>query len=114
MPGNDVNQTQEDELLRAKLNTETARIEWRELERFYARGVVVRVAGHLDLVEAAFCMARDDSDQVKVWLTSGELRKATAADARDWQERSPVLRAVVTAPWVLVQERQDNAGGPAH
>lgn len=41
------------ELLRAKLNLETGRMDWRALARHFARGVVVKVAAGLDLVEVA-------------------------------------------------------------
>ncbi|HSH30515.1 MAG TPA: DUF2288 family protein [Thiohalobacter sp.] len=37
-------------------------------------------------------------------LTRGHELKTMAATARDWRERDPVLWAVVTAPWVLVQK----------
>jgi hypothetical protein len=94
-----------DELLRAKLVGETAKISWPELQRYYARGAVIRVAGELDLVEVAFQITRDDQRAVGLWAQSGLLRRASDDDARDWHERDPVLWAVVVVPWVLVQER---------
>lgn len=59
------------EELRAKLNAETGKITWRELERHFARGVVIRVAEDLDLVEVAYRMAKDDRPAVERWLTEG-------------------------------------------
>ncbi|PWG62565.1 DUF2288 domain-containing protein [Sediminicurvatus halobius] len=90
--------------LETRLNTETGRISWAELERHFARGSVVRVAPNLDLVAVAAAFVRDDRPKVEVWLTSGEVRKATGEDAADWNRRDPALWAVVAAPWVLVQE----------
>ncbi|MEW5771153.1 MAG: DUF2288 domain-containing protein [Pseudomonadota bacterium] len=98
-----------DELLRAKLNTETGRLAWKELERHFARGVVIRVAGDLDLVEAAFRVSRDDKAAVQAWMDAGQLRRAEIEDAKDWHERQAVFWAVVVAPWVLIQEIE--AGG---
>ncbi len=100
---------EDDDLLRAKLNSETAKISWKELERHFARGVVIRVAGELDLIEVAFHMARDDRTAVERWLTEGSVARASEADARGWAERTPSFWAVVAAPWVLVQEIRGEA-----
>ena len=94
---------------RTDLNLETARIVWSELERHFARGVVIHVAGTLDLVEVALAFANDDKAAVQTWLTAGEVRHLETETAQDWRRRDPDLWAVVTAPWVLVQEREDVA-----
>lgn len=88
-------------------NAQTGRIGWDELQRHFARGVVVRVAAGLDLVEVAARIAADDVAQVERWLASGELRRAATEDARDWHARRAEFWAVVSAPWVLVQEIRD-------
>lgn len=93
-----------DDELHAKLNAETGKIHWHELERHFARGVVIRVTEGLDLVEVAVRMARDDRPAVERWLSEGKMGRASAEDARDWQQRDPQFWAVVVAPWVLVQE----------
>ncbi len=98
-----------DDELRAKLNSETGKLEWKELERHFARGVVIRVAPELDLVDVALHMARDDKAAVEGWLTQEKIARASAADAQGWVERDPVFWAVVAAPWVLVQEIRGQA-----
>lgn len=90
----------------ARLNTETARINWRELERHYARGVLMTVAAEMDLVMTAAHMARDDKVIIEACMEKGHLYPTTDENARDWHERDPDLWAVVVAPWVLVQERE--------
>ncbi len=95
----------EHELLHAKLNAETARLHWPELQPHYARGAVIKVAADLDLVAVAVCMARDDKAAVEGWLAGGGIARASDTDAKDWEKRNPTLWAVVVAPWVLVQER---------
>jgi hypothetical protein len=92
--------------LRQQLNTETARIGWGELQRHFARGVLVKVAPDLDLVEVAARMAADDRDSVAAWLAAGSVAQATTDDAIAWQAREASFWAVVTAPWVVVQEIQ--------
>lgn len=92
------------EVLRAQLNNETGKLSWKELERHFARGVVIRVERGLDLVEVAARIARDDKASVERWMKEGRIARASTEDAADWNERQPIFWAVVTAPWVLVQE----------
>ena len=84
---------------------ETARISWSELERHYARGVVIHVGSELDLVEVATGFVNDEKTQVEIWITRGEIEPLVVETAKDWSCRDADLWAVVAAPWVLVQER---------
>lgn len=90
--------------VRDLLNAQTGRLGWPELQRHFARGVLLCVARPLDLVEVAATLVRDDAAQMRDWLDAGAVRKATLADAGRWAAAQPGLWAVVTAPWVLVQE----------
>ena len=94
------------DILRAKLNLETAQLAWPELERHFARGVVIKVAPGMDLVDAALQVAENNAAAVQAWLADGRLAKAELSDAEDWHARQPMFWAVVVAPWVLVQETQ--------
>ena len=91
------------EQLSARLNTETARIEWKELERLFARGILLTVSPELDLVEVGAHMIHDDRHIIDAWLESGELGKTSDDDALRWSGGGHELWAVVIAPWVLVQ-----------
>jgi len=99
--------TEETEEIESKLNLETAVISWADLVKHFARGVVIRVGGNVDLIDAAACLARDDTKVLQAWLDSGDVSRASDDDARDWTQREPDFWCVVTAPWVLVQERAD-------
>jgi len=92
------------DLLRAKLNLETARLGWPELERHFARGDVIKVAVGVDLIDAALHLAENNTASVEAWLADGRIARAGIADAEDWHARQPLFWAVVVAPWVLVQE----------
>jgi len=94
----------EREILRAKLNLETAQLGWKELERHFARGDVVKVAPGVDLIDAALHIAENDAATVEAWLADGRIARAAMPDAEDWHARQPMFWAVVVAPWVLVQE----------
>ena len=88
-----------------KLLGETAKIGWSELERFFARGMLLRVARDLDLVSVATAIAADDSQQVAQWLSAGLVERLQAETAADFAARDPELWAVVVSPWVCVQAR---------
>ena len=93
-----------DEDLRRKLNLETGRLGWPELQRHFARGVVITLAAEMDLVEVAARFTQDDNSRVEQWLDQGNIWRATDADALRWSSSDPVFWAIVVAPWVLVQE----------
>ena len=90
--------------LRTKLNAETGRLVWTELERHFARGVVIKVDTSLDLIEVAVSVSEDEKKKVEEWMNTGLVGHPSTEDARDWVERQPDFWAVVVAPWVLIQE----------
>lgn len=98
--------------LNTRLNLETAVIAWSELVKHFARGAVINVSTAVDLVEAAACLIRDDKERLQTWLDSGAVTRASDDNARDWTAREPDFWCVVTAPWVLVQERPDTSTEP--
>ena len=96
--------------LRTQFNAETGKLGWNELERHFARGVVVWVASDLDLVEVAAAFARDDKPAVERWLTEGRVVRAASEHAERWHREQALFWAVVAAPWVLVQEIASDPG----
>ena len=91
------------EIYRAKVNLETARIAWKELQRFFASGAAIHVGDELDLVEVAFQMSLDNAVLIQQWMLAGKLAKVTDAQAAAWLETDALVWAVVVSPWVLVQ-----------
>lgn len=92
------------DLLRAKINGETARFQWKELQRFFAAGTVIAVSTGLDLVEVAMCIANDDKDAVARWMGEGRLGKVSDEQAGAWLDADMALWTVVVKPWILVQQ----------
>jgi hypothetical protein len=88
------------------LLAQTARVGWQELERHFARGVVIRVDSDLDLVQVATSLANDDKVVTEAWLAAGRIASLDTATARRWACGDAELWAVVIAPWVMVQERR--------
>lgn len=91
------------DLLRAKINGETSRLPWKELERFFASGVVIAVSSDLDLVEVAYCVASDDKDAVAKWMDENRIGRVSDAQASAWMQSDASLWTVVVKPWILVQ-----------
>lgn len=89
--------------LHDKINRETARVHWSELERHFANGAVVWVSEELDLVEVALRIAHDDKASIARWMGEGRLAKVSDVQARSWQDGDTLLWASVVSPFVLVQ-----------
>lgn len=89
--------------VRELLNAQTGRIGWDELQRHFARGALLHVDASLDLIEAAAAIVENDTTQLKAWLESRVVAKASLDQARHWQSTQAEFWAVIAAPWVLVQ-----------
>jgi len=92
------------EVLKTRLNTETAKIGWAEIQRFFAKGQVFIIGPELDLIDTAARIIQDEKGSVEEWLEQKRIVQATTEDAKRWHESDPDLWAVVVAPWILVQE----------
>ncbi|MCG8383107.1 MAG: DUF2288 domain-containing protein [Gammaproteobacteria bacterium] len=91
------------ELLRHKINSETAQIPWKELQRYFASGKTRVIHPQLDLVEVAFQLSRDNARQIEDWVERGMIQAVSNDQARQWFEADEHLWACVVAPWVLIQ-----------
>ena len=94
----------EEEKLKHELNSQTGKITWPELEKHFARGVVIKVSHDLDLVEVALSITKDNKQKVTALLEENQLQHASIDDAKLWVENQPTFWAIVAAPWVLIQE----------
>lgn len=94
------------QLVRAKINSETAQIPWKDLQRFFAAGKTLYLQPKLDLVEVAFAFHQDDSTLVEQWLNSEDILAVSTEQAKRWIDEDKLLWAVVVKPWVLVQDRE--------
>ena len=96
--------------LKTRLNQETSKLRWTELQRHYAGGNVVVVDEALDLIAVAVAIARDDTAAVTKWMADGLLARVSDMQAAAWLQVDLEMWAVVVKPWVLVQ-RVERAGG---
>ncbi len=91
------------EIFRTKINLETSKIAWKELQRFFAGGMALMVSADLDLVDVAFQMSEDNVEQIQQWAMADKLARVSDEQAREWAETDALVWAVVVSPWVLVQ-----------
>lgn len=91
--------------LSEKLNLETAQIDWKSLQTFFASGSVIRVSPSLDLIVVAEQLAADNTPLFSEWLEADMVAPVSDVEAKDWFERDVTLWGVVIKPWVLVQDR---------
>ncbi|MBF8724292.1 MULTISPECIES: DUF2288 domain-containing protein [Pseudomonas] len=92
--------------LYAKLLGETATIEWKALERFWAKGDLIWVDPSLDLIAVAEAMAENRSEIFAKWRDDGTVAPVSAEQALDFQRRDPPIWAVVVSPFVVMQEKK--------
>ena len=97
------NAVQQRELLYAKLNLETSHMSWRELQRYFAGGMMIVVHDGIDMIEVAILMASDDVLAITKMLQEGHIEKVTDRQAKTWLDTDATLWAVVVKPWILVQ-----------
>lgn len=91
------------ELVRAKIVTETAKIPWSNLQRFFASGKTLFVTSELDLIDVAYAFQQDNSVTVAEWVNSEQITAVSKEQAKQWIEEDSLVWAVVVKPWVLVQ-----------
>lgn len=94
------------ESLRIHFAEELAPIRWKELELFFAKGIVIEIDASLDLVEVAVQMALDNAEQLRNWMDSGLVRHLEDRVAIKLSESKTTVTGVVSHPWVLIQIRE--------
>ncbi len=99
--------TENQDILFAKLNLETAVISWRELQRFFAQGKVLYVNSDEDLVAIARKIATDQTDEVNRLIKGSIINTVSDEQAKVMIEQESRVWAVVVAPWVLIQQASD-------
>lgn len=97
---------EKDNELRIKINRETARVPWAELQRHFAQGTVIYVSEELDLIDVAVRIAHDDKDNVARWMAEGKVAKVSDVQAAQWTQANASVWASVVSPFVLVQPQK--------
>ncbi|MGN0918151.1 MAG: DUF2288 family protein [Oxalobacter sp.] len=91
----------------ARINMETAKISWKDLERFFAGGRLISVIESIDMIRVAQLMEADDVNAIQTMIEKREIERLTDEQAKIWADANPDLWAVVVKPWILVQHRRN-------
>jgi hypothetical protein len=83
--------TDQTSTLYAKLLGETAIIEWKALERFWAKGDLIWVDPSLDLIVVAEAMAENRSEIFAKWRSDGTVGPVSAS--RRWTCKAAIQRS---------------------
>ena len=86
-----------------KINRETARLRWQEIEPHFASGNVISVAKELDLVAVAKAVADDNAVAIKQWMEEQQVIPTSDDQAIAWQKGNTEFWAVVIKPLILIQ-----------
>jgi len=86
-----------------KLNLETATIEWKELQLFFAKGKLLIVEEEADLLEIASLVADNSIDRLESVIANQQVSFATADWIKANCKDSTLLWAVVVSPYVIAQ-----------
>ncbi len=95
--------TNDTDVLRASINSETSQIGWNELQRFFAGGWLIYVSSSTNLLDVAVAFSQDDKEQVSKWLAAGTVAKVTDDQAKLWHKEENLFWSTVVKPWVLIQ-----------
>ena len=106
--------TDTDTDLHDKINRETARLPWSELQKHFAAGTVVFVSADLDLVDVAVRISQDDKASIVQWMADGNVSKVSDLQAQHWLASDAALWTAVVNPFILVQpEKPATSTAPA-
>jgi hypothetical protein len=86
-----------------KLNLETASIEWKALELFFAQGKLLIVEPNCDLVKIASLIADNSLDALELAIESHQVAFATPTWVKQNCHENTLLWAVVVSPYVIAQ-----------
>jgi len=86
------------------LNAQAGKLVWADIEKHFARGVVIKIGPEMDLIEVAATIVEDNKALLESWMKDASVCNADEKDAKDWLQRQPEFWAVVVTPWVVVQE----------
>ena len=91
-----------------ELLSQTAKISWEELQRFFAAGKLIYVTQPLDLIDVGTELIQDNKTQFTQWTESNAVHPVNDEQAQAWSQENLVLWAVAVSPWILVQEIKED------
>ena len=86
------------------LQVDTA--EWNWLRAHLERGGLIVVAPELEIAEVGERIARDDTDSVAGWITTGKLSKPSEEQIAAWDaDTAARFSTLIISPYILMKEQ---------
>lgn len=89
---------------REELLQECAPIAYKEIEQFFARGMLVLVSNDTDIIDVALIVQANDSEQLEELIGLGKVIRVNDEHAIKWSRQNTLFMATTVVPWLLVQE----------
>ena len=87
-----------------ELKGECAPVFYKEIEKFFAKGMLVFVTNELDIINVALAIQNDKTEQMEQWIKDKQVIRVHDEHAISWSKTNEPLMAITAVPWVLVQE----------
>ncbi|MFK8013457.1 MAG: DUF2288 family protein [Marinicellaceae bacterium] len=87
-----------------ELLQECAPVAYKEIEHFFARGMLVLISKNLNIIEIALLIQADDKNKLNKLIDQGDVVRVHDKHALKWSQNNTELMAVTVVPWLLVQE----------
>lgn len=79
--------------------------EWQWVRPHLERGTLIVVAPGLELAEAGYRIAEDNTPMVTQWIQNGKLGKPTTAQVEAWNATpSRRFQMLIVSPYILLKE----------
>ncbi len=89
---------------REQLQQECAPLFYKEVERFFAKGMLVLVSKNVDIINVALIIQDDNVQALQKLIDEGQVVRVNDNHAIQWSQQQSQLLAVTAVPWLLVQE----------
>lgn len=83
--------------------------EWGWLRAHLERDGLIVIAADMDLAEAGWRIANDDTPVVSSWIDSGKIGKPSAVQIAEWDEdKGKHFQMLIVSPYILIQDKALN------
>lgn len=86
-----------------KLDKYSGCVDWPYLRPHFESGNLIYVDPSLALKTAGLAFTRDDQQQVKAWLKTGDLVQPCQLHAEHWEKEATQFQAMIVRPFILAQ-----------
>lgn len=92
-----------EDIEQAKICFETAKLPWKELQKFFAAGDVFEIDQRFDLTEVALKMSEDNASYIQDLISKKSIERVSDQRAMQWIDSDALVWCVVVKPHILVQ-----------